>query len=213
MSRTQDDSPSTPKRSPSRYSSPVEFDRRAPQNQAGTDPSSPPLSPQQESSSEGYPSWLPKRPSAPGPRSTIHSASVVGMIPEQGPSTISEPLPVGRKATPRSVRIVSLQNSVQGEKDQHGRRASSNPSHLLLGAQTRVYSRATSTGLSPTVFSSGALPTLVRPRFRSSSLHSELLRNPSWKMRLWFYFFPVFVFLHLALQTFFDFNAVFILLL
>ena len=210
MSLAQDDSPSTPKRSSSRISSSVEFDRRAPRNQAGTDPSSSPRSPQQDSSSEGYPSWLPKRPPPPGPRSTIHSASVVGMFSEPGPSTAGEQYPVGRKATPRSVRIVSLQNSVQ---DQHGRRLSSNPSHLLAGAQTRVWSRATSAGLSPTVFSSGAGGQVVRPRFRSSSFHAEILRNPSWKMRLLFYLFPIFVFLHLALQTFFDFNAVFILLL
>lgn len=32
-------------------------------------------------------------------------------------------------------------------------------------------------------------------------------------MRLFYYLFPVFVFAHIPLQTFFDFNAVFILIL
>lgn len=212
MSRTQDEAPTTPKTSSSRPSSTVDFERRPGRRQAGTDPSSPPLSPQQDSSSDGYPSWLPKRPPPPAPRSTIHSASVVGMFSEPGPSTANEQYPVGRKATPRSVRIVSLQNSLQAEKDQHGRRVSSDP-RVLPGAHSRVWSRATSAGLSPTLFSASGFPPLVRPRFRSSSLHPELLRNPSWKIRLWFYLFPIFVFAHLALQTFFDFNAVFILLL
>ena len=213
MSRTQDESPTTPKSTPSRQSSPVEFERRASQLQAGTEPSSP-LTPPRDSSSEGYPSWLPKRPPPPAPRSTIHSASVVGMFSEPGPSTTSEQrYPVGRQATPRSVRVVSLQNSLQPEKEQYGRRASTDPSRAFSGAQTRVWSRAASSGLSPTLLSSGIFPPLVRPRFRSPSLHPELLRNPSWKMRLWFYLLPIFVFLHIALQTFFDFNAVFILLL
>ncbi len=212
MSRTQDESPTTPKTSPSRQSSPLEFERRASQLQAGTEASSP-LTPPRDSSSEGYPSWLPKRPPPPHPRSTIHSASVVGMFNEPGPSAASDHFPVGRKATPRSVRVVSLQNSAHLEKEHYGRRTSTDPSRAFSGAQTRVWSRAASSGLSPTLLSSGIFPPLVRPRLRSPSLHPELLRSPSWKMRLWFYLFPVFVFSHIALQTFFDFNAVFILLL
>ena len=118
---------------------------------------------------------------------------------------------VGRKPTPRSVRIVSLQNSTYSEKDrQPPRRESTDPSRAFSGAHTRVWSRATSAGLSPTLFSSAA--TVRRPRFRSSSLHLDILRSPSWKMRLWYYLYPLFVFLHIPLQTFFDFNAVFMLL-
>ncbi|KAI0086063.1 hypothetical protein BDY19DRAFT_895416 [Irpex rosettiformis] len=193
--------------------SPIEFERRA-GPQVTTEPSSSsPQSPQQDSSvsEAGYPSWLPKRPPPPGPRSTIHSASVPGMASgnEAGPS--SEPFVGGRKATPRSVRIVSLQNLAYGEKEHsHPRRESTDPSRLFAGAQTRVWSRATSAGMSPTLFSATSVP---RPRFRSTSLHLELLRNPSWRMRLWYYLFPLFIFFHLPLQTFFDFNAVFILLL
>ncbi|THG95076.1 hypothetical protein EW026_g6508 [Hermanssonia centrifuga] len=136
----------------------------------------------------------------------------MGMFNEPGPS--SEPFYGGRKPTPRSVRIVSLQNSMaQADRDQHPRRESTDPSRMLAGAQARVWSRATSAGMSPTLLSSAQYPRLVRPRFRSSSLHPELLRNPSWRMRLWFFLFPIFVFLHIPLQTYFDFNAVFILLL
>ena len=52
----------------------------------------------------------------------------------------------------------------------------------------------------------------LRPKFRSNGLHPELLRNPSLLARLYFYLFPFFTFYHIPLQTFFDFNAVFILL-
>lgn len=199
----------TPKSS-SPSDSPIEFELRA-GPQLTTEPSSSsPQSPQQDSSvsEAGYPSWLPKRPPPPGPRSTIHSASVPGMLDEAGPS--HEPFG-GRRATPRSVRIVSLPNELYPEKESsHPRRESTDPSRLFSGAQARVWSRATSAGMSPTLLSTVSVP---RPRFRSTSLHLELLRSPSWRMRLWYYLFPLFVFFHLPLQTFFDFNAVFILLL
>ena len=139
----------------------------------------------------------------------MYSDAAGGSGSGAGPS--GEQYFVGRKPTPRSVRIVSLQNSTTySEKDhRHGpRRESSDPSRA---AHNRVWSRATSAGLSPTLFSSAA--TVRRPRFRSSSLHLDILRSPSWKMRLWYYLYPLFVFLHIPLQTFFDFNAVFILLL
>lgn len=212
MSRSQHEptasSQPTPKSS-SQSSSPIQFDSRA-APQLTTEPSSSsPRSPQQDSSaSEGYPSWLPKRPPPPGPRSTVHSTSVLGMFNEAGPS--NEPFVGGRKPTPRSVRIVSLQDSLYAEKELHPRRESTDPSRLFAGAHNRVWSRATSAGLSPTLFSSPSVP---RPRFRSASLHLELLQNPSWKMRLWYYLYPLLVFLHIPLQTFFDFNAVFIILL
>ncbi|KAI0795920.1 hypothetical protein C8Q75DRAFT_802985 [Abortiporus biennis] len=178
-------------------------------------PSSSPQSPHfLSSSSEGYPSWLPKRPPPPAPRSTIHSTSIVGMFNEPGTSaSTGEPFVGGRKPTPRSVRVVSLQNSTQGGKDAYGRREPTDPSRFSGPAHARVWSRATSAGLTPTVFSSTPLQSqLPRPRFHTSSFHPELLRNPSWKMRLWYFLFPLFVFAHIPLQTFFDFNAVFILL-
>lgn len=50
-----------------------------------------------------------------------------------------------------------------------------------------------------------------RPRFRSTGLHPELLRNPSTLARIYFYLLPFITFFHLPLQTFFDFNAIFML--
>lgn len=220
MSRSQHELPDSPTNSNSNTtdsSSPIEFERRAGPQLATEPSSSSPQSPQQDSSlsEAGYPSWLPKRPPPPGPRSTIHSASVPGMYTggeaEAGPST-SEPFIGGRNATPRSVRIVNPTATESfGEKDQeHPRRESTDPSRLLAGAQARVWSRGASAGMSSTLFSAQSVP---RPRFRSTSLRLELLQSPSWRTRLWYYLFPIFVFFHLPLQTFFDFNAVFVLLL
>ncbi|KAI8977777.1 hypothetical protein BD414DRAFT_155356 [Trametes punicea] len=218
MSRQQYDS-STPEsgspKSSSRPSSAVESDQSRVHAHGPTpvsEHSSTPQSPQGvSSSSEGYPSWLPKRPPPPAPRSTLQS-SVAGMFTEAGPST--EPtFPVGRKPTPRSVRIVSLQSASQADKDP--RREPTDQSRAFSGpAHARVWSRATSAALTPTLFSAGGTEgQLPKPRFRSPALHLELLRNPSWKMHLFYYLFPVLVFAHIPLQTFFDFNAVFILLL
>ncbi|OCH90396.1 hypothetical protein OBBRIDRAFT_730906 [Obba rivulosa] len=165
------------------------------------------------SSSEGYPSWLPKRPPPPAPRSTIQS-SIAGMFNEPGPS--SEPYPVGRKPTPRSVRIVSLQSSTQADKGSKARREPTEQSRAFSGpGNARAWSRATSAALTPTLFSTGTtgVPQPPRPRFRSPTFHPDILRSASWKTRLLFYLFPVLVFAHVPLQTFFDFNAVFILLL
>ena len=87
------------------------------------------------SSSEGYPSWLPKRPPPPAPGSTLHSLSTAMMFGSDGPAEQQHPGPGGggrpasgasegdrqpqtpvpfsggRKPTPRSVRIVSMQDS------------------------------------------------------------------------------------------------------
>jgi hypothetical protein len=52
----------------------------------------------------------------------------------------------------------------------------------------------------------------AQPKFRAPGLHLELLRDPSWKTRLHFYLFPLLVFAHIPIQTFLDFNAVFILI-
>ena len=86
--------------------------------------------------------------------------------------------------------------------------ASTSPSASALG------------GLSPTLLSSFQQTPDARlraaiaapPKFRSPGLHLELLRDPSWKTRLHFYLFPVLVFAHVPLQTFLDFNTVFILI-
>jgi hypothetical protein len=151
---------------------------------------SPPL---RISESDGYPSWLPKRPPPPAPASTFQS------------SAHSEPFVGGRKPTPRSVRIINMQQPSQGERRE--------PTDQTRGGHTRVWSRATGAGMSSTAFGSAAgFIRMPRPKFRTSALHPELLRSPSWHARLQFYFLPLFVFAHIPLQTFFDFNAVFILL-
>jgi hypothetical protein len=116
--------------------------------------------------------------------------------------TASPSLVGGRKPTPRSVRIINVQNSSQGE-----RREPTDRGHA------RVWSRATGVGMSPTVFGSAAgLPHVPRPRFRTKALHPELLHSPSRRARIQFFLLPFVVFAHIPLQTFLDFNAVFILL-
>lgn len=185
-----------PSMSPSPDSSPVD-----PRTDA-SQPSS--ASPRRTSKdSEGYPSWLPKRPPPPAPASTFHSS--VG-FPDPGPS---EPMPFfgGRKPTPRSVRIVSLQDNY-AEKD---RREPTDQTRV--GNQARVWSRAAGATFRPGLFASGDpySSRLPQPKFHAKGLHLELLRNPSILSRLYFYLFPLFVFAHIPLQSFFDFNAVFIL--
>ncbi|KAI9456816.1 hypothetical protein BJY52DRAFT_1187652 [Lactarius psammicola] len=213
--------------------------------------------------SEGYPSWLPKRPPPPAPGSTLHSLSTNVMFgPDVGPATdlptgsphgsehvqVTTPQPPqasfagGRKPTPRSVRIVSMQDSPSAsggagmvsrrETDQTTTRVSSFP----FGFGSRIWSRATASplGHSPTLLSqtpdathshshgrlrsaaaaaaAAAAASAAQPKFRAPGLHLELLRDPSWKTRLHFYLFPLLVFAHIPMQTFFDFNAVFILI-
>lgn len=157
----------------------------------GSEVPSSPSPPQRASESDsGYPSWLPKRPPHPAPTSTFQS------------SAHSEPFVGGRKPTPRSVRIINVQNSSQGERREPADRG-----------HARVWSRATGVGMSPTVFGSAAgLPHVPRPRFRTKALHPELLQSPSRRARIQFFLLPFVVFAHIPLQTFLDFNAVFILL-
>lgn len=93
----------------------------------------------------------------------------------------------GRKPTPRSVRIVNL-----------------NPPQ-------KVWSRA-----SLPVYYSSANPVtqqlpIPQPRFNAKYLHIQLLRSPSPWMKAYFYLWPFIVFYHIPLQSFFDFNAVYIL--
>ncbi|GAW06387.1 proteophosphoglycan ppg4 [Lentinula edodes] len=56
------------------------------------------------------------------------------------------------------------------------------------------------------------MPRLPPPRFRSRGVNFDLMRNPSPKSKLYFYLSYVLLFAHIPLQTFFDFNAVFILI-
>ena len=230
-------------------------------------------------SSEGYPSWLPKRPPPPAPGSTLHSLSThmmfgsdaagpsdfppgAGAAPSASGEDRQTPVPFsgGRKPTPRSVRIVSMQDSnaaavsssAGGGRGSGGRtpaglaggtptmdqttRVSSTtaappplpsplfPSFPFLPSlfRPRVWSRATQSALggrSPTLFSSSQTPDArlhtaiaAPPKFRSPGLHLELLRDPSWRTRLHFYLFPLLVLAHVPLQTYLDFNAVYIMI-
>lgn len=154
--------------------------------------------------SDGYPSWLPKRPPPPAPASTFHSS--VG-APEPGPSE-QPPFTGGRKPTPRSVRIVSLQDPYI----EQSRREPTDQTRVANNS--RAWSRATGAAMSPAIFSSAepydARP--PRPRFNARGLHLELLRNPTLKSRLYFYLYPIFVFANIPVQTFFDFNAVYMMI-
>lgn len=120
----------------------------------------------------------------------------------------------GRKATPRSIRVVSLQDNAQASANPYNRRDITDQTPQNNSLRPRVWSRATTTGLSGTV----VLPTVKTqehsqtPKFRSTGLHPELLRNPSALTRLYFYLLPFMTFYHIPVQTFFDFNAVFIIL-
>ncbi|KAI0320240.1 hypothetical protein OF83DRAFT_631016 [Amylostereum chailletii] len=207
MSRPQDShtSPSPQDHSPTDPSAdaPARASRTATPHLPASSPSPHP------NSSEGYPSWLPKRPPPPAPTSTFQSSTtnMLATAAEAGPSAPS-PVWGGRKPTPRSVRIISMREAAtQREPTEQTRVSSAAPLH------SRVWSRATG-GMSPTLVSQildGRLR-LSRPKFRSPGLHLELLRNPSWKSRLHFYIFPLLVLAHIPLQTFFDFNAAFILI-
>lgn len=53
---------------------------------------------------------------------------------------------------------------------------------------------------------------LPQPRFRAKNLNLRILDHPSKWMKIYFYLWPLLVLYHIPLQTFFDFNAVFILL-
>lgn len=201
MSRLQ---PSTSSESPLSASAPGDSPNRGYVSERPSSSTHPRIS----EGSEGYPSWLPKRPPPPAPASTFHSS--VGMFEPPPPETFSG----GRKATPRSVRVVSLQDTAQASANPYNRRDIMDQTPQTNPPRPRVWSRATTAGLSGTL----VLPTIKTqehsqaPKFRSSGLHPELLRNPSALTRLYFYLLPLMTFYHIPVQTFFDFNTVFIIM-
>lgn len=189
--------------------------RRGPHTPGPPQPTSSP-SPH-PTSEEGYPSWLPKRPSVPVPASTVQSSTINMLANEASPGAGPSEMGAwgGRKPTPRSVRIVSLQDSFGFRREPTDQTAFTAAPGAPPVAHSRVWSRATGAGLSPTVFSptvDGRLGQAQAPRFRAWGLNLRLLRDPSWRSRLHFFLFPLLVFFHVPLQTFFDFNAVFILI-
>lgn len=131
-------------------------------------------------SDAGYPSWLPKRPPPPAPQSTFQSS--LGPSPPRATDVFGS---TGRKATPRSVRIVA-RHVPWREREPTGD-----------SAETRVHQPS---------------QRRPRPRFRAPSLHLALLRSPGSAMRIRYFFHPIFMFAHLVVQTYFDFNVVFMLL-
>ncbi|KAI9453375.1 hypothetical protein F5148DRAFT_1277448 [Russula earlei] len=163
-------------------------------------------------SSEGYPSWLPKRPPPPAPDSNA-SASGAGAGAGAGSAAGSGPR---RQPTDRTTRVSSSTDAAPPHP-----RFPSLP-FLPFLFRSRVWSRASASAIgrpSPTLLSSSQTPDArlrvaiaAPPKFRSPGLHLELLRDPSWKTRLHFYLFPLFVLAHVPLQTYLDFNAVFILI-
>ena len=157
-----------------------------------------------QTDSDGYPSWLPRRPPPPPPASTFDSS--VG-LPDVEPT----PFVGGRKPTPRSVRIVSLQQQQQQPvHSEKGRREATDDTRVADAA--RAWSKASGAAVSPAVFAAGNTDFRpLQPKFRARGLHIELLRSPSQITRLYFYLYPFLVFSHIPLQCFFDFNAVYIL--
>ncbi|KZV98906.1 hypothetical protein EXIGLDRAFT_763136 [Exidia glandulosa HHB12029] len=160
---------------------------------------------------DGYPSWLPRRPGPPVPRSTMHS-SVAPYDAHEPDDAAQDPrahLGHGRRATQRSVRIVSLPDTEKGAESRREptdtTRVGPTPSHA------RVYSRGTAPALSPTMLATAPLLAAPRPRFNEPNLHIELLRNPSTLMHVVFWLNRFLAFAHIPLQTFFDFNALFAL--
>lgn len=142
--------------------------------------------------SNHYPSWLPERPGPPVPRSTVQTLSdIVGGPPSSemaGPSARQ-----GRKPTPRSVRLVM---------DRRDREPTDH---------TRVVSKATGHTLTNALENNNLNGKPPTPRFRHKGLRLELLESTSIWMKLYFYFFRILVFVHIPIQTFLDFNAVYIL--
>ena len=211
--------------------------------------------------SEGYPSWLPKRPPPPAPASTFQSSMFGGVgdvhastpSPEEAEVDPNQPDEFGvvgggagahrsrnpfawiggRKPTPRSVRIVSLQDSFVGAVEKEARLSSraggasreatdqtqvGSNSGVPAPPKVKVWSRAAGVPQMPSMaaaFTSADqdefLP-LPQPRFKAKNLHLQILRSPSPWMMAYFYVWPLIVLYHIPLQTFFDFNAVFMLL-
>jgi hypothetical protein len=209
------------------------------------DDNSPSPHPRMSRESEGYPSWLPKRPPPPPPGSTFHSSMGLpnfdfeqefGIIRNRelrdaeltdtgAEGSSSVPFFGGRKPTPRSVRIVSLQDSPSGGGAvDGGKRIPSGQSHRHIYPddfttpssghagvlpEMRVLTRAGGAGISAAAQTAASSNT-PHPRFNARGLHLQIFRSPSKLARIYFYLYPLLVFANVPLQTFFDLNAVYI---
>ncbi|KAH7102482.1 hypothetical protein BKA62DRAFT_749495 [Auriculariales sp. MPI-PUGE-AT-0066] len=179
-------------------------------------PDRPVHSRQASSRSDNYPSWLPRRPPVPVPRSTIHS-SFGHYIDDPHNDTYEDDHRAhahghGRRATQRSVRIISMPGD---ELDSVSRREPTDTTRVAVPGpafgHARAYSRATGITLTPNALSSSPLLATPRPRFNEPNLHIELLRSPSSLMHILFWLNRFFAFAHIPVQTFFDFNTAFVL--
>ncbi|KAF8630583.1 hypothetical protein AX17_005395 [Amanita inopinata Kibby_2008] len=234
--------------SPTSPSNPSQSPRGMVSVSAGT--SSPSPHRRMSKDSEGYPSWLPKRPPPPAPASTFHSSVGVpdfeqefGVLrypdlhdqdherpsPEDTEGASAAPYPGGgRRPTSRSVRIVSLQDTYLDQGVAQYVAAGRNKGkqaerpHIHVHTQDPVglapntpaadaWSRARGAHVSGAA-QAAALSSPQHPRFNAQGLHLQIFRSPSKLSRIYFYLYPLLVFAHIPLQTYFDFNAVFILL-
>jgi hypothetical protein len=128
----------------------------------------------------------------------------------------------GRKATPRSVRIVSVPPEARSKEtsDQTRRQSSGGWGNYSTG-HVRAFSRSAGNPYAsymmphsplPTMsWPADPLPTRAAPRFRARSLNLGLLRSTSRFDRLRFHFSPFTFFAHVPVQLFFDFNVIYTL--
>lgn len=128
----------------------------------------------------------------------------------------------GRKATPRSVRIISVPPEARSKEtsDQTRRQSSGGWGNYSTG-QVRAFGRGATNPWATYMTSQSPLPMLswpadlpptrVAPRFKARSLNLGLLRSTSRVARLRFHFSPFTYFAHVPIQLFLDFNAIYIL--
>ena len=139
-----------------------------------------------------YPAWLPRRPSAPHPPTRPSTAAAEEIQELPGTPLSSD---YGRIATPRSVRILS-------DLSQHPRHQATDETQVAAGTPTIKASRRSRLSWSRP----------RRPRFCAPGLRLEQLESPSFFAHLRYLTLPVLVFAHLIIQTYFDLNAVYILI-
>jgi hypothetical protein len=177
-----------------------------------------------------------------GPTTDLPTGSAHGSEQVQAttPQTPVTPFTGGRKPTSRSMSIVSMQDSAGATSSGAARRETDQTttwvSNFMFGLGSRIWSRAATSqpGHSPTLLSqttvdathshshghlrsttaaaaAAAAASAAQPKFRAPGLLLKLLRDPSWKTHLQ-YLFSLLVLAHVPIQTFLDFNAVFILI-
>jgi len=169
-------------------------------------------------SDSNYPSWLPRRPSKPVPRSShdglgamrsSNETSSSGMPDSSGPGKRRWAHKYGRKPTQRAVRVVAMPPDHSDPVGLSGRSRS-----VAFGTRTSMEGSGELSPRHETFNGNGQrYPTLsgARPRFRAPGLHLELAQHPSMWNRLLFILFPIIIFAHIPIQAFLDYNAAFML--